>query len=49
MTSNLVNKQLQYTYRLISQKVKQPDNEIWSVNRTRQILFFENHAENEAG
>ena len=27
----------------------QPDNEISSVNRTREIFFFKNHADNEAG
>ena len=33
MTPQPGQKQLQYTYWLISQEVKQPNNEIWSVNR----------------
>ena len=30
MKSQLVNKQLQCTYYLISHEVREPDNEIWS-------------------
>ena len=30
-------------------KKKATSNEIWSINRTREIFFFKSYAENEAG
>ena len=30
-------------------KYRQSDNEIWSVDRIREILSFKNHVENPAG
>ena len=48
---NLVKKELQYTYYRTSHEVKTARhlNLVRWKNVTRQIFFFKNHAENEAG
>ena len=47
---NFVKKQLQYLCcPIYLTNSIQPDNETWSINRLREIFFFENYEENEAG